>query len=147
MIVYRTCREKRKSDLSGVGAMIAGGRWNKKGIKVVYASESKDVAKKELQRGPTGKLIPPGYVYVHIEIPDDIDILEVTREMLSDVVWDKTPYAGLASQIIGSELLSENQYAVIKVPSVVNDTDYNLLINPNHPDVKKITIIKDSVLK
>ena len=40
MIVYRLSREKYARDLSGEGARKAGGRWNSRGIPLVYTSQS-----------------------------------------------------------------------------------------------------------
>ncbi|WP_373517232.1 RES family NAD+ phosphorylase [Pricia sp.] len=146
MIVHRVSGNEYKDDLSGGGGLKSEGRWHNRGIPIIYTSESKAVAKKEKQRGPAGKIIPDGFVYVSYEIPDNIEILEITREMLDDIPWDKTPYKGGPTQIIGSDLLAQGEFAVIKVPSVVDDKSYNFIINPNHPDARRITI-KDSRTK
>ncbi|HZJ21185.1 MAG TPA: RES family NAD+ phosphorylase [Pricia sp.] len=140
MTIYRVSKDKWKDDLSGGGGLKSEGRWHYKGIPIIYASESKAVAKKEKQRGPAGKIIPDGYVYVAYEIPDDLEILELTREDLKEIPWDMTPYKNGVAQRIGELLLEEGKYAVIKVPSVVDDKAYNYIINPNHPDASRITI-------
>ncbi|MDO1502618.1 RES family NAD+ phosphorylase [Winogradskyella maritima] len=44
MIVYRLGKEKYKNDLSGIGAEKFGGRWNSKGVRMVYTSQSRALA-------------------------------------------------------------------------------------------------------
>ena len=44
MIVYRITGNKYADDLSGTGAAMHGGRWNKKGSPVLYTGENKEIA-------------------------------------------------------------------------------------------------------
>ncbi|MBK7637232.1 MAG: RES family NAD+ phosphorylase [Saprospiraceae bacterium] len=48
MEVYRICRSKYSNDLSGEGAKLYGGRWNRPGIAALYTSESRALALLEL---------------------------------------------------------------------------------------------------
>ena len=41
MIVYRLSKSKYSADLTGKGAEKAGGRWNSKGVAMVYTSTSR----------------------------------------------------------------------------------------------------------
>ncbi|MDH3556285.1 MAG: RES family NAD+ phosphorylase, partial [Deltaproteobacteria bacterium] len=41
MVVYRIAKEKYIRDLAGTGARLSGGRWNNKGVGILYASESR----------------------------------------------------------------------------------------------------------
>ncbi|MCA9448346.1 MAG: RES family NAD+ phosphorylase, partial [Candidatus Omnitrophica bacterium] len=44
MEVFRVAREAYKTDLSGTGARINGGRWNSPGKAVLYTSENRSLA-------------------------------------------------------------------------------------------------------
>lgn len=44
MRVYRIAKTKYIRDLSGTGARIYGGRWNKKGLGILYTSENRALA-------------------------------------------------------------------------------------------------------
>ena len=48
MKIYRLTKEKYKDDLSGKGAETHGGRWNSKGTRMLYAADSRALAKLEV---------------------------------------------------------------------------------------------------
>jgi len=77
MTVYRIAKTKHIRNLSGTGARMHGGRWNRKGIGILYTSESRALA---------------------------------TVEYL------------------------------VHVPSAVIKHEFNILINPSHPDMSHVTI-------
>jgi RES domain-containing protein len=54
--------------------------------------------------------------------------------------WNKFPHP-TTTQMIGDKFISENLYCVLQIPSSVTEGDYNLLINPKHPEFKRVKII------
>jgi hypothetical protein len=74
-------------------------------------------------------------VLLHADIPDDL-ILEPPAGHLQ-AGWDAIPYK-TASQHFGDEWLDGQASVVLKVPSVVVPVEFNYIINPLHPDVKRI---------
>lgn len=143
MIVYRIEREKYlKSTLSGTGASISKGfRWNSINTKLVYTAESRALAMLEVSvHLDLSEDLPTDRYYVEIEIPDKIVIQEVKIEDLPED-WNSKPPT-LTTQTIGDDFVTQNESAVLKVPSSIVPQEYNYLINPNHPDAKKIKVIK-----
>ena len=138
MIVFRLSKAKFADDLSGKGAEKSGGRWNSKGIAMVYTSESRALCTTEIAvHTPLGNL-PLDYKIISIEIPDDIPVRELHAEELpSD--WKSIPHAH-ATQEIGDRFVSEGISLVLKVPSVVVQDEFNYLVNPRHADAHKIKI-------
>lgn len=138
MIVYRLSKSKFASDLSGRGAEKAGGRWNSKGTAMVYTSASRALCTTEIAvHTPLGNL-PLDYLLVTIEIPDTITILELPlTELPRD--WKSIPQAH-STQLIGDNFVAQGLYAVLKVPSVVVQDEYNFLLNPHHPAASGIVI-------
>ena len=140
MKVYRVERVKYlKTTLSGTGASMSKGyRWNSLNTKIVYTAESRALATLEVSvHLDLAEDLPEDRYYVEIEIPDDIVILEVEIQDLPDD-WNSKP-PSLTTQAIGDDFVFENESAILKVPSSIVPQEYNYLINPDHPDSKKIT--------
>jgi RES domain-containing protein len=48
---------------------------------------------------------------------------------------------------LGTEWARSNRGLLLRVPSAVVDQEYNILINPSHPDVSPIKILKAEEMK
>jgi RES domain-containing protein len=139
MIVYRLSKSKFSRDLTGKGAERSGGRWNSKGVAMIYAGESRALCTTEIAvHTPLGN-IPFDYEIISIQIPDAL-IGEVNVNSLPEG-WNYIPHSRL-TQDIGGRFFSDNLHLVLKVPSVVVQGDYNYLINPNHKDISKVKILE-----
>ena len=140
MIVFRLAKSKFARYLSGKGAEIAGGRWNSKGVPVIYTGDSRALCVAEIAVHTGLGSVPEDYLLVTIEIPNDALVYEILPENLQPN-WNSFPHSG-ATQIMGDKLFKQNSYLVIKVPSAVVAGDFNFLINPAHEDFNKVTIQK-----
>lgn len=139
MIVFRITSSKYAGDLSGRGAEKAGGRWNQRGIPVLYTCQSRALAAMELAVHITLSTIQDDYKILTIEIPDTtIHALQIEK-LPAD--WKQFPFPQ-STQTIGTQWLAANNELAMKVPSVVIEGDYNLLINPNHELFNAIRIIE-----
>lgn len=133
-------REKFASTLSGKGAALKGARWNSAGTELIYTASNRSLAMAEVAVHFTLATLPGDYMMVTLEIPDDIAIQEVEVIDLPPN-WHDFPHSA-ATQSFGDKFVSENKYCVLRIPSVVTQGDFNLLINPKHPDFIKIRITK-----
>jgi RES domain-containing protein len=140
MEVYRLSREKFSSPLSGVGAALKGARWNSIGIEMIYTAANRSLAMAEVAVHFSISTIPEDYVMITIHIPDNISMKKIEISELPPK-WNSFPHLQ-ATQTIGDRFILENKYCVLQIPSSVTQGDYNLLINPNHIDIKKIGIIE-----
>jgi len=125
--------DNRHPIYDGTGAMVWGARWNSPGHAVIYASASYACAMLErLVHAGIGS-IPKNQHAITIDIPA-IDIEEITT---ADVPgWDLPD--GSASRAYGDGWLREKRTAVLVVPSVVARAECNVLLNPTHPDFRRI---------
>ena len=138
MKVFRLVREKHATPLSGIGAAKYGARWNPIGIELIYTAQNRSLAMAEVAVHLTLATLPDDYMILTIDIPDDIKIKQLTEDDLP-TDWQEFPHPA-STQDIGRDFVMENEYCVLIIPSVVTQGDYNVLINPNHPDFTKITI-------
>ncbi len=142
MEVYRLSREKYADRLSGVGAKIKGARWNSPGVEMIYTAANRSLAMAEVAVHLTLGTLSSDFIMMTVFIPDDLDILTCSLGDLPEH-WNIFPGRGVLTQY-GDAFVSENKYAVMKVPSVVTKGDFNYLINPLHEGFKDISIINKS---
>ncbi len=140
MIVYRLAKERFKNYLSGKGAEIAGGRWNSKGVAVLYTSESRALCTTEIAVHTPLGILPDDFYLITIDIPDNIEIKEIKVTQLPEN-WKNIPHINDTQQT-GNKFIKEKKFLVLKVPSAVVQGDYNYLLNPAHKDFEKIKIKK-----
>lgn len=139
MIVYRICNSIYANDLNGTGAKMYGGRWNSKGIPMLYTSSSRALAALEvLVHLPTNNVKPVDFAVVSISLPDN-SIEEIDYKKLKNEIDEN----GLNSNFrwIGDNWIKKNTSLLLKVPSVVIKEEYNFLVNPLHKDFHKIKIL------
>lgn len=142
MEVFRLSREKFSSPLSGVGAAIKGARWNSVGMEMIYTVANRSLAMAEVAVHFSVSTIPEDYVMITIYIPDDVSMKKIELSELPPN-WNAFPHPQ-TTQSVGDKFIFENKYCVLQIPSAVTQGDFNLLINPNHIDFKKINIIEIS---
>ena len=139
-MVYRIALAKHARDLSGKGARLTGGRWNTKDTGVIYTSESRSLAAMEYLVHVSLTDIPAEIKIVSIGIPNtsipkQIDSSDLPRD------WRKNPAAFLLADI-GTKWVLSMESLLLRVPSAVIINEFNILINPTHPDMKSVNIVK-----
>jgi len=129
-------------DLTGAGAKITGGRWNRAGRPILYCADSPSLACLEtLVHLGTGDL-PLNRYLVAIDIPDQVwNAREIHTPATLPVGWDAIP-AGMVSLDFGDLWLQQLRAAVLHVPSTVAPEDAVILINPSHQDAGAIAAVK-----
>jgi RES domain-containing protein len=148
MKVFRVEREKYlATTLSGTGAAFAEGcRWNSLNTHLVYTAESRALATLEVSvHLDLSEDLPTDRFYVEIEIPDDIEILELSIDELPED-WNSKPPI-METQYIGDDFVAQKVAAVLKVPSSIVPQEYNFLINPIHADSSRIKVLSTQKLQ
>ncbi len=140
MIVYRLAAVSYAKDISGTGARLFGGRWNSRGMQVLYTSSSIALCTVEIAvRTPLHNL-PLNYFLIKIYVPDALAIYQIPNEVLPEN-WNVLPHGDI-TQKLGDAFLKKGEYLVMKTPSASVKGDFNYLINPFHPDFDKVKIIE-----
>lgn len=139
MVVYRLATKQFANDLSGIGAATYGGRWNKKGMPVLYTGEGKEIALLETIVH-TPPMLVPGLEMVTIEIPDN----SITETNVKDLPenWFVYPAPTVLSEI-GENWAQKAETIALKVPSCIIHTAYNFILNCRHLEFYKKVKIKE----
>ena len=142
MFVYRLTRKRHPIVLSGIGASIAGGRWNTKGVEIIYCTEGRALAMAEILVHLSSGTLPNDYLMSEIEIPKSV-LIECVNESDLPEDWNTFP-PRKAVQKIGDLFILSKKACVLKVPSAVIPQNFNYLINPNHHDFNKIKVVSSA---
>ena len=139
MIVYRITK-KEHAALDGMGGMFGSGRWHKKGNPVIYTSEHASLAAWEkLVHVASFENLPDDLLLVKIKIPDSVEIKTVPEKILVPG-WDGYPFSSETVDY-GTAFLHKKEHLALKVPSVIIPDEFNVILNPLHPDIRKCRII------
>lgn len=132
-----------RSAFSGEGARLYGGRWNSEGIPLVYAAASQSLALLEMlvQDQP----LRAHYVVIEARIPARVAIHRVGIDSLPPSWRDFGAREDLRA--IGAEWARKRATAVLRVPSVIVPDESNYLLNPLHPDFRRIVVGKPVVVE
>ena len=121
---------------SGEGARLYGGRWNRKGIPMVYTAGSQSLAMLEMlvQDEP----LRARYMMIPATLPNN---LKIERLIPADLPTDWRSLAARESlQAIGSTWGKRLSSAVLAVPNAVIPSETNYLLNPLHSSYAKIAV-------
>lgn len=138
MQVFRIAKTRDIRDLSGIGAMLHGGRWNRKNIPVIYSAENRSLAAVEFLVHVPLSLIPNNLSITCLKIPEDIVPEQISMSRLPSNWRDYPAPPELAE--FGSEWALSMRSLLLRVPSVVVVNEFNILINPKHSDIIRVTI-------
>ncbi|MCU0374583.1 MAG: RES family NAD+ phosphorylase [Chitinophagaceae bacterium] len=150
MLLYRITSAEYAADLSGTGAFLYGGRWNSKGVRLLYTAESSALAMLEALAHFT--MLPQKRSYVKLTI--DVSNLIEQWQKTADAAWYKTVAAAelgnnwqLSAQLsvtrqIGDSFVKEGFFPGLKVPSALEPDSHNFLLNPGHALFAAMRVIK-----
>ena len=135
-------REYTADDMGGKGAEKTGGRWNRPGSPVVYGAGSIALACLETIVHLNLSGFPLNRFLVRIDVPDEV---WAKRQSLGPdalpVGWSAIP-EGRVSVQAGDRWLAGLESALLLVPSVIVPEEFNVLVNPRHPDAGKLEATK-----
>jgi RES domain-containing protein len=130
-----TKRVYEESAFSGEGARRFPGRWNRKGTPMVYCAESLSLAVLECFVHVDAANLPDDLIVIEAELPDEattrLDISTLPKN------WRALP-GPPALQGLGDAWARSNAGAGLVVPSAIVPSEWNLLLNPGHPDIAKL---------
>ena len=132
---WRIVKDKyADSAFTGEGAARTSGRWNSKGLRVVYTSGTRSLAILET----VVHLNPPVFfVFKIFRIAFNEKLVEeLERGKLSND-WRALP-APPSTRYLGDQWLRQARSALLKVPSMIVAEESNYLLNPNHRDFNQI---------
>ncbi len=138
MQAFRIVKEKHVlTAFSGEGARAYGGRWNRPGVPMVYAAQTRALAALESLANFAGAERRIPFVAFEIDVPEGL----VTRLPASRLPADwRSAEPRSSTQDLGSAWQLQGDSVALLVPSVLIPQEYCLLLNPEHPDTRKVIV-------
>lgn len=132
MQLYRLVHHRWAAQaFDGEGARLYGGRWNSKGQPCVYTAGSEALAILEILVHLNNRVALKPYRLFRLSIPDEA-LLTLSPKHLP-ASWQQQP-ATADTASIGDNWLQQQASLALSVPSVLAPREYNILLNPSHPD-------------
>ncbi|HKL15267.1 MAG TPA: RES family NAD+ phosphorylase [Balneolaceae bacterium] len=138
MKLYRILRKKYIRDLSGEGARLVGGRWNPKGVPLVYTSTHESLAALETLVHSPMRNLPHDLHLAVLNFPDNLPIRAIDKKDLPNRWMDFPAPSKLKS--LGEEWYRAKTHIALKVPSAIISSEFNILLNPLHSKFNTISI-------
>jgi RES domain-containing protein len=128
-------RISNHTDLSGEGGQVISARWHTRGRSIVYLASNPAAALLEalVHEMPIDRVARH---YQWLEVQADSDVKVATTPAL-DPGWRANVFL---TRAIGDRWLRGGESAFLEVPSVLVPKTSNYLMNPGHPDAKKVRI-------
>jgi len=137
---WRLCKRSRvASAFDGRGAAQNPGRWNGSGIAVVYTAESRSLASLEVLVHTEDTQVLAAVSWAMIPVSIDESLIEILQGLPMD--WREPPVP-LSTREVGTRWFAESRSAVLRVPSLVVDGEFNYVLNPRHADFTRLEIGK-----
>jgi RES domain-containing protein len=138
VVGWRIVKEKHAATaFSGEGARIFEGRWNSADVRMVYCSENLALAALEILAHTSPVTMRDKFRAFRVSWDDAIMVVVDLKNLPK--AWSAQPPTA-ASKKIGDEWIKSGQSAVLALPSVLVPLEKTFLLNPKHPDFRKIKI-------
>ncbi len=145
MRFWRICRRRFAAEAGrGEGAYLYGGRWNSRGVRVIYASTSLALAAVEAFVNLEPRLQPNDLVSIEGEIPEALEIERVGLEALPSH-WAKSRDESLHR--VGDEWIHAGRTVALLAPAATIPGEWNILLNPTHAEFARVRFSQPKVFK
>ncbi|MCW3083193.1 MAG: hypothetical protein JWP12_559 [Bacteroidetes bacterium] len=139
MELFRIVLEKWSNDLYASGR---AARWNSNGFKVIYTSASRSLACLENVVHNNGISLKDTFRTMVIHVPDDLYIENLNVPALP-LDWHKPDLTSYSlCQPFGDAWVNSGSSAILKIPSALVKSEFNFLINVNHPGFKSVKLLE-----
>ena len=128
--------------LAGDGGMRASGRWHTRGRRIICCSQSPAAAVLEIlvHFEIDVRDLPTRYWLLKLHAPDDLVVEELVLQELPTDWAERTDI----TRSHGNRWLQTERGPLLRVPSAVVPETFNVLLNPAHPDAKRIAVAQVS---
>ena len=130
-----------ESAFDGEGARRYGARWNTPGTGMVYTASHLSLAVLEILVHAEDPKSLGSFMAIPADVPGDL------IEMLEPLPVGWRDANSSSAKLAGDTWQRGRQSFALRVPSVILPEEFNVLINPEHPEFKKLVIGEARILE
>ncbi len=140
MLLYRVGAGVYARSLSGEGARLYGGRWNPKGVPVLYLAEHPALACLEFLAGVDPALLADGQATLLVlDAPFTKAQIETVQRLPQD--WAQEP-ASPSTQAVGQAWCQAGRKPLLRVPTIHVPQAFNYVLNVQHPLAAQLRVVQ-----
>lgn len=135
MQLFRITTAKWAGVLTGSGYPA---RWNSKGYHVIYTDSTRALACLENLVHRSGEGLNNHFRITTIEVPDSASMESVVEDELPPL-WYKAGRTSVCRDF-GDRWIDKGTSLLLRVPSAIIRDEFNVLINPKHPEFSRVQV-------
>ena len=138
--LWRLYRTRHGPGLDGIGGMFADGRWHTLGERVVYFGGSAAIVVLERLAHTDPDLLPNDLRLALFEFSETVLETKVEEFATLPPNWNRDENA---ARLIGGRWRQQGSSCLLKVPSAILPEEPNFVLNPEHPEAKRLRLVRE----
>jgi RES domain-containing protein len=138
--LWRLYRARHGPGLDGLGGLFADGRWHTLGERVVYFGGSAAIVVLERLAHTDPDLLPGDLRLARFEFPAPVLETKVEEFATLPASWNQDENA---TRRIGGRWRRQGSSCLLTVPSAILPEESNFVLNPEHPDAKRLRLVRE----
>jgi RES domain-containing protein len=138
--LWRLYRSRHGPGLDGAGGTFADGRWHILSERVVYFGASAAIVVLERLAHTDPDLLPDDLRLARFVFSEPVLEAKVEEFAKLPANWDQDERA---TRRIGSRWHQEGSSCLLAVPSAILPEERNFILNPEHPDAKRLRLVRE----
>jgi RES domain-containing protein len=138
--LWRLYRTRHGPGLDGIGGIFADGRWHILGERVVYFGGSAAIVVLERLAHTDPDLLPNDLRLARFEFFEPVLETKVEEFAALPANWNQDENA---TRRIGGRWRLHGSSCLLAVPSAILPEEVNFVLNPEHPDAKRLRLVRE----
>lgn len=138
--LWRLYRTRHGPGLDGIGGIFADGRWHQRGARVVYFGGSAAIVVLERLAHTDPDLLPDDLRLACFEFPEPVAQTRVEELAPLGADWTRDENA---TRGMGRQWRQLGSSCLLAVPSAILPEESNFVLNPEHPDAKRLRLVRE----
>jgi RES domain-containing protein len=138
--LWRLYRTRHGPGLDGIGGIFADGRWHQRGERVVYFGGSAAIVVLERLAHTDPDLLPNDLRLARFEFPEPVAQTKVEELAPLRADWTRDENA---TRRMGRQWRQLGSSCLLAVPSAILPEESNFVLNPEHPDAKRLRLVRE----